>query len=682
MSLAFEEFERRLDQAYDSGKIFHAHALIEQELRSATGTDRASAEYNLGVSWRSRLGNGVEARRLFNEVANISTDALAPLEVLRANARENSMLLALSYDEYDVWADMLREIRPSAEILKGQYPLVVAARQKARPWLEVLQSFAGSYYKDGDPHDPKCWAEAAATYQLMLANRELLRLDRTSWGRAATRYAWMCLRLNTRACPSGTIGTAECPEDPSPLLLPAVPYLQDYLRENPHDAQAVEALGWVHGQLKDLRASRVNAASAPTPSPNWAKRLDFFSRFFASKTKKRANRPSPELETRRAILSADTEVYAMPQYESGKTLREAIHADKWAEIDGDQYVNQRHGVVIGYIADWIVDGFSAAFWEKGGFIALRSPDDSASISVSSMAINSDPTLLLPRGLLLERWEGYVRRTFERDCGREARGILTRIPFGALGGERELVRFEYAGADSRVGRICVLHAGDEFVIDYRIANNSPVDLERVFLNWKWRGRLYASKTGLPGRSAAQLAPSPPAGSPTCTIDGDTHLYLPFLFSFRLQNTDWKLTEILRDDRGGTLLISAATSAQDIVEAKVENILTSRRRELIDKHVREPKLQGLLDEAASKNSAFPRVTIDSSSSFANATNAVSCRWLDGARERGVVSVVHDDFHYDIIWSCSSHRITQAQSILEGFHFHTMEEAEKWYQGRYSA
>ncbi len=259
MNIMSTNFDTELETLLDAGRVFEAHDFLLRELRTATGLVLVSCLYNLGISSRSRVGKGVEARKWFSEAAGAaaaSSVVVLPLRELRANACENSMLLSLSFEEYEKWAQMLRELRPEAEILSGQYPVFMEAKQHGRPWTDVLFSIAASYYRDGDPGDPGLYAEAVATYELMLANRLALRLDRTAWMRAVTKYGILSLRLGSRACPPGSIfGTRSCPEDPSPFVNASMPYLEEYVRANPADREALKILGWQRSWLDGIRTA-------------------------------------------------------------------------------------------------------------------------------------------------------------------------------------------------------------------------------------------------------------------------------------------------------------------------------------------------------------------------------------------------------------------------------------------
>jgi hypothetical protein len=278
MPLSHEEFKRRLKQLWRERKIVEAHLLLEQTVSSATGVPLAEAKFNLGVSWRSELGNGVEARKRFNEVGLLATQLPVDPGLSRdliANACGNSMLLALSYEEYEEWANALRQLRPTDDQLLGQYPPIMDAKRQGRPWSDALRSFAGSYFSDGSPSDRKLWSEAAATYQLMLENRQRLRLDRGTWGEVIVRYTTLCLRLGTRACPTGaTVGSSECPENPLRLITQIAPYLDDYLKSNPNDPKVLEVQGWMRQQVARFSAPAAQGHSAEiastpqTPSPS------------------------------------------------------------------------------------------------------------------------------------------------------------------------------------------------------------------------------------------------------------------------------------------------------------------------------------------------------------------------------------------------------------------------------
>jgi hypothetical protein len=175
------------------------------------------------------------------------------------------MLLALSYDEYERWASLLRELRPTAPILTGQYPKFMEAKREGRPWSDILRSIASSYYHDGAPNDPMLWSEAAATYQLILTNRKQLRLDRTMWGRVAARHGTLCLRVASRVCAAGSsVGAPDCPEDPSPVVAASLGFLEEYVAANPNDPEATKVLEWQRSWLARLSEPATQSKQATT----------------------------------------------------------------------------------------------------------------------------------------------------------------------------------------------------------------------------------------------------------------------------------------------------------------------------------------------------------------------------------------------------------------------------------
>lgn len=182
--------------------------------------ERALLLYNTGVFYLDKLADGVRARSLlastvdhFREHPEVESDPR--VGNLLPFAYEDLMLLSLSFDEYDQWADELRRARPDEGILAGQVPVVHKQRDEGMPWSDTMRMIASGYYRRNDPAaDKGLYGRAAGIYQLLLENRRSLRLNREEWSEVLYEYGALMQKLNmvaTRAMEqSGNIDPAEC----------------------------------------------------------------------------------------------------------------------------------------------------------------------------------------------------------------------------------------------------------------------------------------------------------------------------------------------------------------------------------------------------------------------------------------------------------------------------------------
>jgi tetratricopeptide (TPR) repeat protein len=239
-----KELQRLLTQAFrmvDQKRSFEAKGIFEILLPYLDSpAQKAVLLYQLGALGRSSLGDGIEARRLFQEVVKISkvdSGRTAEVHEVHADASENLMLLSLSYDDYESWAAELRAIRPHEPILLDQYPQFERFKEEGRPWSDILHMIACSYYsRDPGRVDPGLYGEAAATYHVILENRRTLRIRREDWAQDIAEHTALCIRLGN--------DTLNFASRYYPLLNPrpylamgaaAKGFIEDYLHFNPTD---------------------------------------------------------------------------------------------------------------------------------------------------------------------------------------------------------------------------------------------------------------------------------------------------------------------------------------------------------------------------------------------------------------------------------------------------------------
>lgn len=365
------------------------------------------------------------------------------------------------------------------------------------------------------------------------------------------------------------------------------------------------------------------------------------------------------------------------------SLGQTSTQDRWVSVEGNEYLNGKHGVRLQGLNDWIVQPIKSEFKANGGFLALESPNRAIVITMASGPL---PTLVNAAGATGSRasfvrgWENHWMTRLTRESAASHADPPARVALEQIDGEKEVLRLEYQHGAYRVGKALAMHQGDEYELSYKAESSAAATLESVIDNWKWFMRLRAGETGLSYRqttftSIVARQQKEPASSQalTSTIDRGRHVYLQYLFAVPLSLPGWTLTELLREDFRGKLLISFLTASGDILEVNVTNFLASGQRDLGDKNVRKGKLQKLIETESSHSHDFPDVAIDSTSTFAGQSNCLQCKWQTGTQCRGLVSLVHDDFCYDITWKCSPAVLDQVQQLLTGFECISLQDAE---------
>lgn len=263
-------------------KLGRALGLAEQKLfRSATrvlreGLDRADiaetrtiCAYNLGAIYWGEIGDGVEARRLFQDTFDFGAKCVNSLDPrtarmasnARANACENSMMLSLSYDEYYTWAERLKSLEPNNDILRGQLPKIREYEDKGTAWCDVMYMLASAYYNRNDASlDPGRYGSAKSIFHLLLTHRKQLRLPRTDWSAVVQEFG----ALTHRIC-------ADClrhfnginVEEYSFIMEEATPFVEEYVASHPGDQQAGQTLGSLN---KVLAINRKMMTDQPSPT--------------------------------------------------------------------------------------------------------------------------------------------------------------------------------------------------------------------------------------------------------------------------------------------------------------------------------------------------------------------------------------------------------------------------------
>jgi hypothetical protein len=247
---AMEQAEALLDhQQLMSAMRVYRRATLDLDLNR----ERALfVYYNLGVIQLDRVGNGMEARMWFDKALRYAdpTGSNPELAELEANAWENMMLLSLSYEEYDNYAERLARLQPDNPILRVQQPDVHKMRAEGQPWSAVLRWMASNYASPDPARDRGRYGFAAATYDLLLKDRRELRLTRADHRLVVIAYGAMKVLLFSQcgARMKGALGRVDGSEFRF-LLEEAMPLVVEYVQANPSDAEALKTLALMHNAL-------------------------------------------------------------------------------------------------------------------------------------------------------------------------------------------------------------------------------------------------------------------------------------------------------------------------------------------------------------------------------------------------------------------------------------------------
>ena len=188
-----EDELNRVSQLIEQGRLRDAVESCQAIRRQSSEPFlQVAACFEAGVLYWTQIGNGVEARRHFQEAYELTQQVVYanPLAVRPApGACENMMILSLSYEEYRRWADRLRRLSPREAILAQQRPRIHEMQEAGHPWSQAMEWIASGYYHPDPARDPGQPACAAWIFHLMLEHRKELRLDRRKHWTAAASYA-------------------------------------------------------------------------------------------------------------------------------------------------------------------------------------------------------------------------------------------------------------------------------------------------------------------------------------------------------------------------------------------------------------------------------------------------------------------------------------------------------------
>jgi hypothetical protein len=238
ISKLFEDSERLMDKC----RLTPAVRVLEKVRSMTKIPDRyAWATYNLGAIYYHLFGDGEAAREEFI-AATAKFDAHGygkrPRFIqIHSAAIENTMLMALSFEEFERLAERLKKLTPDAPVLAGLVPQVNDLKDRGGPWSDAMFKITYGYYNRNDPKlDAGRYGQAKSTYHVMLTNRRKLRLKREDWRLAVNEYAVLAMRMATDCWKRrGSESDPNSPEEYLPILTQTLPLIDEYLEANSGD---------------------------------------------------------------------------------------------------------------------------------------------------------------------------------------------------------------------------------------------------------------------------------------------------------------------------------------------------------------------------------------------------------------------------------------------------------------
>ena len=261
----FDQLMNAFETAADEGRMRTARTLYEEGL-SRFPEHTLFFGYNLGAllqiaGGRRRGREGSLRARARGPRAERGLLRAEGLDEIEANICENSMLLSLSFEEYELWASRLEKLQPENPILTEQRPRMRELREQGHPWWTAMLVIAKSGY-DADPaKDPGRYAAAAAILQLLLLNRRQLRVPRDEHRFAVISYAALTVQAWSKCgVAMAEARRAEDPRELAVVLDQAVPLVEEFVTANPADTDAQAALDGMREFLAAVTRPRAERA--------------------------------------------------------------------------------------------------------------------------------------------------------------------------------------------------------------------------------------------------------------------------------------------------------------------------------------------------------------------------------------------------------------------------------------
>lgn len=246
--------------------------------------NKLEVAYNLGSIYWAQIGNGEKAREYYKIVVRESekygiTDVKKVFTTMVANVSENMMHLSLSYEEFFYWENYMRKLLPSDNVLRTLPPIIRKGQNKGLQWSEILLEIAYSSYNRNNPDlDRGEYGRAASTYQLMLVNRKNLRYDREIWGHIIYEFGALTLRIaDDTVIKMARSNQPEMTEEFTFIVKDAIPFVEEYLIQNPSDSNVQMLLKQMNGFLDNSIEieKRKNVAKINNEGNEFFDRKDF-----------------------------------------------------------------------------------------------------------------------------------------------------------------------------------------------------------------------------------------------------------------------------------------------------------------------------------------------------------------------------------------------------------------------
>lgn len=240
MSFGLNKMAEDAEKLLDQGRILPALELLKRAREMARVPFRKLyLTFNIGALCWDKLGHGFAARDEFLATANSEGPELEHdgARVMRANALENLMLSAASFDEFDDFAARLTALAPEMPVLTGLPSVIHEIRDSGSPWSTALFQLAMTNYNRNNPaQDRARYGVAKSTYNILLATRKQLRLSRGDWRTAVHEHSVLGIRMAAE-CQILRGGDADVhsPEEFLPMLTDTICHLDDYLAMTPGD---------------------------------------------------------------------------------------------------------------------------------------------------------------------------------------------------------------------------------------------------------------------------------------------------------------------------------------------------------------------------------------------------------------------------------------------------------------
>jgi len=261
MSIGITKLMEDAESLADQRRLMPAIKLLEEARMLTKIPDRrAIITYNLGAIQWHLLGDGVAARREFlATIAEFEKNGYGQnpnLRIIHANALENAMLNALSFDEFENFAAKLKVLAPGIPILTGLVPEVKNWRERGDSWTDRIFNLAASYYNRNDPRrDVGRYGEARSAYHLMLTNRRQLRVKQEDFRMALFEFCALSMRMAADCIKiRGGDNDMNSPEEFLPILTEAIPIVDQYISLNSGDNDIKKVRGDMELMINDYRS--------------------------------------------------------------------------------------------------------------------------------------------------------------------------------------------------------------------------------------------------------------------------------------------------------------------------------------------------------------------------------------------------------------------------------------------